>query len=171
MQEISERYSFDPYDYDVRGLRKSDGKSLRDVIKGFEYDFHQLHTAEYAELLYANTATMSLLARSNNAAQFLSYGMDLTHGDSFEPEHDAFANHEMDRHSKSVFVYGIDSAFMKDRYANGYPIIDENTEIYPLTLLVDDSMRDGTIRLAVPTSDDGDEEDVVNVDVPKFEYA
>ena len=33
-------------------------------------------------------------------------------------------------------------------------------------------MRDGTIRLAVPTSDDDDDElEPVTIDVPKFEYA
>ena len=52
----------------------------------------------------------------------------------------------------------------------GYPILDENSDIYPLTLLVDDTMRDNEVRLAVPTMDDGDETEDVIIDVPKFEY-
>ena len=75
----------------------------------------------------------------------------------------------MEIHSKSVFVYGIDSAYMDNFDENGYPIIDENSEIYPLTLLVDDSMLDDVIRLTVPTIE-GDEAILINVNVPKFEY-
>ena len=75
----------------------------------------------------------------------------------------------MDIHSKSVFVYGIDSAYMDNFDENGYPIIDENSEIYPLTLLVDDSMLDDVIKLTVPTID-GDKAILININVPKFEY-
>jgi hypothetical protein len=32
-------------------------------------------------------------------------------------------------------------------------------------------MRDGELRLAVPTLDDGDEAENVTIDVPQFEYA
>jgi hypothetical protein len=78
----------------------------------------------------------------------------------------------MDKYSDNIYVYGIDSAFMTDFDENGYPIIDEDSDIYPLTLLVDDNMRDDTIRLAVPTTDDdGDELVPVTIDVPQFEYA
>jgi len=53
-----------------------------------------------------------------------------------------------------------------------YPILNEDSDIYPLTLLVDDAMRYGELRLAVPTLDDGDDEtENVTIDVPQFEYA
>ena len=140
-KELYKTYYFDSADYDKRGRRKSDGKSFRDVIKEFEYDFHDTFSTEYALNLYANSRTMALLAKSNDAAPFLTYGMD------------------------------IDSAFMTEFDEYGYPILDENSDIYPLTLLVDDTMRDNEVRLAVPTMDDGDETEDVIIDVPKFEYA
>ena len=65
----------------------------------------------------------------------------------------------------------IDSAFMTEFDEYGYPILDENSDIYPLTLLVDDNMRDNEVRLAVPTMDDGDETQDVTINVPQFEYA
>ena len=40
--------------------------------------------------------------------------MDLTQGTSFDAERDPYINHEMDKHSKSIYVYGIDSAFMTE---------------------------------------------------------
>ena len=73
--------------------------------------------------------------------------------------------------SFSIYVYGIDSAFMTEFDEYGYPILDENSDIYPLTLLVDDTMRDNEVRLAVPTMDDGDETEDVTINVPQFEYA
>ena len=50
-------------------------------------------------------------------------------------------------------------------------VIDEEAGIFPLTLLIDNSMRDGVIRLATPTSGDEGEEEHVVIDSPKFEYA
>ena len=76
----------------------------------------------------------------------------------------------MDSHSQYFFVYGIDSAFMTEFDENGYPIINEDSDIYPLTLLIDSAMGNGVVRLAVPTIDDDDTETVI-IDVPKFEYA
>ena len=80
-------------------------------------------------------------------------------------------NHEMDRHSKYIYVYGIDSAFMTELDENGYPILDEDDDIYPLTLLIDDGMNDNTIRLAVPTSGDSEDMQPVTIGSPKFVYA
>ena len=97
--------------------------------------------------------------------------MDLTQGRSFDAEKDPHINHQMDMHSNYIYVYGIDSAFMTKYDEYGYPIIDENSDIYPLTLLVDDNMGEGSIRLAVPTLDDDDELEPVTIDVPQFEYA
>ena len=169
--ELYKTYYFDPADYDERGRRKSDGKSFRDVIKEFEYDFHDTYSTEYALNLYANSRTMALLAKSNDAASFLMYGMDLTQGKSFDAVQDPFVNHEMEKYSPNIYVYGIDSAFMTEFDEYGYPILDENSDIYPLTLLVDDTMRDNEVRLAVPTMDDGDETEDVTINVPQFEYA
>jgi hypothetical protein len=114
---------------------------------------------------------MDLLARSNDAAPFLLYGMDLTQGESFDAIQDPFINHEMDKHSEKIYVYGIDSAFMTEFDEYGYPILNEDSDIYPLTLLVDNTMRDGELRLAVPTLDDGDDTENVTIDVPQIEYA
>ena len=169
-KELYKTYYFDSADYDKRGRRKSDGKSFRDVIKEFEYDFHDTYSTEYALNLYANSRTMALLAKSNYAAPFLTYGMDLTQGKSFDAVQDPFVNHEMEKYSPSIYVYGIDSAFMTEFDEYGYPILDENSDIYPLTLLVDDTMRDNEVRLAVPTMDDGDETEDVTINVPQFEY-
>ena len=164
-------YYFKPTDFNEKGRRISDGMTFRDVVKEFERDFHERHSAEYALNLYANSQTMNLLARSNDAAPFLLYGMDLTQGKSFDAVQDPFVNHEMEKCSEKIYVYGIDSAFMTEFDEYGYPILNENSGIFPLTLLVDDTMRDGELRLAVPTLDDGDETKNVTIDVPQFEYA
>ena len=170
-KEITETYYFTPSDFNEKGRRFDDGMTFRDVVKDFERDFHERHSTEYALNLYANSQTMDLLARSNDAAPFLLYGMDLTQGKSFDAVQDPFINHEMGKHSKKIYVYGIDSAFMTEFDEYGYPILDENSDIYPLTLLVDDTMRDNEVRLAVPTMDDGDETEDVTINVPQFEYA
>ena len=170
-KEISETYSFRPLDFDEKGRRIVDGLSFRDVVKEYERDFHYRHSTEYALNLYANSQTMDLLARSNDAASFLLYGMDLTQGKSFDAVQDPFINHEMGKHSKKIYVYGIDSAFMTEFDEYGYPILNEDSDIYPLTLLVDNTMRDGELRLAVPTLDDGDDTENVTIDVPQLEYA
>jgi hypothetical protein len=171
-KEISETYYFNPSTFDSNGRMLDGGMTFRDLIKSFERDFHDLHSTEYALNLYANSNTMALLARSCDAAPFLIYGMDLTQGRTFDAEKDPYINHQMDIHSDYIYVYGIDSAFMTEFDEYGYPIIDEDGDIYPLTLLVDNNMRDGSIRLAVPTMDDGgDELEPVTIDVPQFEYA
>lgn len=170
VKEISITYYFIPADYDTNGRRIDDGMSFREVIKEFERDFHEVHSAEYAMNLYANSRTMNLLAKSCDAAPFLAYGMDLTQGTSFDPEKDPYINHKMDKYSKFICVYGIDSAFMTESEENGYPILDEDSEIYPLTLLIDKTMRDGSVRLSTPSTDDNSTEDVI-INVPQLEYA
>ena len=170
-KELYKTYYFVPTDYDNRGRRKSDGKTFRDVVKEFEYDFHDTYSNEYALNLYANSLTMALLAKSSDAAPFLVYGMDLTQGKSFDAVQDPYVNHEMEKYSPNIYVYGIDSAFMTEFDEYGYPVLDEDSDIYPLTLLVDNTMRDDEVRLAVPTMDDRDETEDVVIDVPKFEYA
>ena len=170
-KEISETYNYKPSDFNQDGRRKSDGKTFRDFIKECEIDFHTRHSAEYAHNLYANSQTMALLARSNNAAPFLIYGMDLTKGNSFDPIEDPYVNHVMDKASKKVYVYGIDSAFMTEFDESGYPLLNDDSSIFPLTLLVDDNMRNDEFRLSVPTTDDGDESEEVIIDAPIFEYA
>ena len=170
-KELYKTYYFNPAGYDNRGRRKSDGKTFRDVVKEFEYDFHETYSTEYALNLYASSRTMALLAKSKDAAPFLIYGMDLTQGKSFDAIQDPFVNHEIEKHSANIYVYGIDSAFMTEFDEYGCPVLDEDSDIYPLTLLVDNTMRDNVVRLAVPTMDDGDETEDVIIDVPKFEFA
>ena len=74
-KEITETYYFKPTDFNEKGRRISDCVTFRDVVKDFERDFHERHSTEYALNLYANSQTMDLLARSNDAAPFLLYGM------------------------------------------------------------------------------------------------
>ena len=169
-KEIIETYYFNHSDYNADGKREKDGVSFRDVVKNFERNFHQLHPTEYAMNLYANKRTMDLLSKSCNAAPFLSYGMDLCNGNAFNPQYHPLINHQMDKYSKYIFVYGIDSAFMTDFDEHGYPILNEDSEIYPLTLLIDGNMKDGTIKLGMPTTDD-DEPEQVTTDVPQIQYA
>lgn len=166
--EITETYSFNPKDYHD-GLRETDGKSFRDVVKDFERDFHNRHRNEYALNLYANSFTMHLLEEACGAMSFLSYGMDLTQGSAFDAVQDPFVNHAMERYSQNIIVYGIDSAYMETSDGNG--VIDEEKGIFPLTLLIDNSMRDGTLRLATPTLDDEGEKENIVINSPKFEYA
>lgn len=169
-KEISEIYYFNPDDFNESGRSIRGGCTFRDLIKDYEIDFHNRHTTEYALNLYGNSQTMNLLARSCNAAPFLLYGMDLTQGEAFDAVKDPYINHQMDSHSKYIFVYGIDSAFMTDYDEYGYPELNEDSGIYPLTLLIDSTMGNGVVRLAVPSLDDDDTETVI-IDVPKFEYA
>ena len=170
-KELYKTYYFAPADYDMRGKRKSDGVSFLDVVKEFEYDFHNTYSTAYALNLYANSRTMALLSKSKDAAPFLMYGMDLTQGKSFDAVQDPYVNHEMEKHSKFIYVYAIDSAFMTEFDEYGYPVLDEDSDIYPLTLLIDNTMRDNEVRLAVPTMDDGDEIENVIIDAPIFEFA
>ena len=170
-KELSKKYYYNPSDFNTLGRRKSDGVTFRNIIKEFEYDFHETYSTEYALNLYACSRTMALLAKSKDAAPFLMYGMDLTQGKSFDAIQDPYVNHEMEKHSANIYVYGIDSAFMTEFDEYGCPVLDEDSDIYPLTLLVDNTMRDNEVRLAVPTMDDGDETEDVTINVPKFEYA
>lgn len=170
-KEIYETFTFKPSDFDGNGYRVSDGMSFRDVLKTFEYDFHNKHTNEYALNMYANSKTMRLLAISCKAAPFLIYGMDLTHGNAFHPIDDPNINHEIDKYSKYMTVYGIDSAYMQDYDANGYPLFDEDSDIIPLTLLTDNTLSDGELRLSSYIDEDGDIKDNVVITSPKLEYA
>ena len=169
-KEISEIYHFNPDDFDERGRRKADGKTFRDVVKDFEYAFHGSHSTEYALNFYSNSQTMRLLAKSNDAAPFLAYGMDLFEGNAFDAEKDAYANHQMDLRSKNILVYGIDSAYMTEFDEFGYPVFGKEKGIFPLTLLIDETMSDGVVRLATPTSDDDGELAPVTNNVPQKEY-
>ena len=168
--EISESYNFNPSDFDTEGNRIPDGTSFREVIKQFEYDFHRVHSADYALNLYANARTMRLLSKSCGAAPFLVYGMELTQGNSFDVAQDPCINHQMEAYGKMIYVYGIDSAFMIDFDDNGYPLLDKEESIYPLTLLVDNEMRDGEVRLSTPSLD-GDYEEIETVNTPQLEFA
>ncbi len=170
-KEIIETYRFDPNDF-TDGM-KENGTTFREVVADFERDFHLRHSGDYAYNLYANRNTMRLLEKGNEAAEFLSYGLELTQGTTFRPEEDGEFNDAMDKHSKFVMVYGIDSAYMNELDEDGDPIFGGDTDIYPLTLLIDGTMPDGVLRLATPTIDDDDDEDPVPVlvDTPKYNFA
>lgn len=167
--EISETYRFRMADFDSRGRRKTDGETFRNVIKTYEHDFHARHSNEFALNLYANARTMHLLECSCDADSHLMYGMDLTQGKSFDPESDPRINHAMNDTGRYILVYGIDSAFMTEESESGCPAINEDLGIYPLTLLIDSTMSDETLRLSVPTGND-DEETAAPVDIPEYVY-
>ena len=170
-KEICETYSFNPDDFNEKGRRKSDGLSFRDLIVDFEVDFHRRHSTEYALNLYCNSRTMQLLERACDAAPFMTYGMDLTQGTAFDAGQDPEINHKIDQESKNIIVYGIDSAFMTEFDEFGSPTLTEDGDIYPLTLLIDNTMKDNYVRLAVPTLDDDSEDEIIPIDVPKIEFA
>lgn len=130
--EIIDTYIFNLEDC-YCGLRKKDGKTFRDVVKEFEYDFHNRHSCEYALNLYANSATMHILASSCGAVSFLSYGMDLTQGNAFDAVQDPFVNHEIERYSQNVIVYGIDSAYIET--PNVDIAIDEEKRHLPFNVI------------------------------------
>ena len=106
-KELYKTYYFNPADYDNRGRRKSDGMTFRDLIKEFEYDFHETYSTEYALNFYANSQTMALLAKSKDAAPFLMYGMDLTQGISFDAIQDPYVNHEMENWGVIKEMYNV----------------------------------------------------------------
>ena len=170
--EIKRTYCFSPRDFDINGKRVSDGIPFREILKGFEYDFHSRHSNYYALFLFANMQTMLLLARSCNANKNMIYGMDLIGVDGdFEPN----INHRIEEASnkKNIVVYGIDSAFMP-LDENGISRIDEEKMIYPLTLLIDNNLNDGILHLKYLDDDNtNDDEDCVtpiNVDENSFKY-
>ena len=169
--EIKETYHFLPRDFDINGKRVSDGNHFREILKEFECDFHARHSNYYALFLFANTQTMLLLSRSCNAKENMIYGMDLIGVDSdFEPN----INHLIEEASnrKNIVVYGIDSAFMlPDK--NGIPKIDEEKMIYPLTLLIDNNMKDGMLYLKYLDDDNENGEDClipINVDEKQIKW-
>lgn len=166
---MSETYRYNPTDYNQRGLRKSDLKSFRDVVKDMEEDFHALHPSDYAWNLYGNSKVMRLLEKACGANSKFSYGMELTKGRQFHPIFDPRANFQMGLFSELITVYGIDSAYMTKKNEYGYPIINEEKGIFPLTLLIDDDMEDGVVRLAKPIFDDGDDDEVdIPIDVKEL---
>jgi hypothetical protein len=167
--EIKETYNFSPKDFDINGKRISDGKPFRELLKEFEFDFHTRHPNYYALYLFANHQTMLILSRSRNAKSNMIYGMDLIEGD-FDPT----TNHFIEKASnkKNIIVYGIDSAFMQPD-ENGISRIDEEKMIYPLTLLIDNKMKDGVLQLKYLDDDDTNDEDCnipINVDESSFKY-
>lgn len=163
--EIKETYHFSPYDFDINGKRESDGKPFREILKEFEHDFHSRHSNHYALYLFANHGTMLLLSRSCNAKENMIYGMEL-----IDSEFDPMTNHFIEEAStkKNIVVYGIDSAFMTfDKDGNSE--IDKEKMIFPLTLLIDNKLRDGVLHLKYLDDDDRDDDLVIEpIDVDKL---
>jgi hypothetical protein len=151
--EIKETYYFMSKDFDANGKKQPCGTSFREVIKGFERDFHERHPSHYALFLFANELTMQLLERSCNADEDIRYGMDLING-HFDPA----TNYKIENHSRYKTVYMIDSAYSEEEglFWKG---------AYPLTLLIDDSLRSGVLLLKYLDDDDDEEEVVTPVDV------
>jgi hypothetical protein len=163
--EIKEIYHFSPQDFDINGKRVSDATSFREVLKEFERDFHFRHSNYYALYLFANHSTMLLLSRSCNARENMIYGMEL-----IDSEFDPTTNHFIEEVSskENIVVYGIDSTFM-DFDENGVPRIDEEKMIYPLTLLIDNNMKNGVLHLKYLDNKEDDKDFVMTpIDIEKL---
>ena len=161
-KEIFEIYTFNPDCFDQNG-KDNQGKTFREWVKDFERDFHEQHGNYYALNLYTNYSTMEILQKSCGAAPFLSYGMDLTVGNVFDPIKDPYHNYEMAKYNASIVVYAIDSAFMNPNSKEWG--MDEEKGIYPLTLLIDNKIPFCTLRLSAPYWDDSDDGDITE-DLP-----
>ena len=166
--KITETYYFIHQEFDTNGKRESDNISFRNLLKEFEIDFHTRHPNRYGQFMFANSRTMMLLSKSCNARDDMIYGMDLIDGE-FNPT----INHEIekaDNIGQNIVVYAIDSAYQPlDEY--GIPVIDGEKDIFPLTLLVDDSLKNGTLKLMYPSDDSSDEEwipEPININVKSF---
>lgn len=99
----------------------------------------------------------------------LIYGMEL-----IEDEFDPNTNHHIEKASnkKNIIVYGIDSAFMP-LDENGIPRIVEEKMIFPLTLLIDNNIRDGVLHLKYLDDEDSDEENInapINIDENNLKF-
>ena len=164
--EIKETYHFSPRDFDINGKRISDSVSFRNILKEFEYDFHERHPDYYALYLFANSRTMLILSHSCNAKENMIYGMEIIN-DEFDPNTNHFIEEASNK--KNIIVYGIDSVFMSPD-KNGMPKIDEEKMIFPLTLLIDNKIKDDTLHLKYLDDDDRNDEDLVDepIDVDKF---
>jgi len=167
--EITETYKFAPEDYDDKGRRKVSELKFRDWVTACEQDFHSVHSGMYALNFYGNSNTMRLLQASCDANPKLLYGMDLYHGRHFHPIKDPYINHKIDVKSEYITVYGIDSAFMPLN-EKGIPKFDEDKCIWPLTLLIDNDMLDGEIKLSCPDDDEKESEEQVVPVAPQYEY-
>jgi hypothetical protein len=167
--EIKETYHFSPQDFDINGNRKSDGLPFREVLREFECDFHARHSDYYALFLFANSKTMLILSHSCNAKPNMIYGMDLIEGD-FEPN----TNHCIEEagSKKNIVVYGIDSAYMLPD-ESGIPKIDEEKMVFPLTLFIDNELKNGVLQLKYLDDDDKNDENCdtpINVDENSFKF-
>jgi hypothetical protein len=163
--EITESYHFHPSDFNLQGRRMSDKETFRSVLKTWERDFHQSHSEYYAEYMYANRRTMLLLQHSCDADPRMLYGMD--YFGEFDPSISIKMEMAgMKNDSETIVVYGIDSAYMS---INGYVArFDEDKGNYPLTLLTDNELPDGVVKLMCPDDDDDDfEEELLPID---FEF-
>jgi hypothetical protein len=159
--ELKETYRFSNADFSFNGRRESDGLTFREVVKGYERDFHTRHPKHYALFLFANLRTMSLLQRSCDADSRLIYGMDLVDGE-FDPTTNLNIE-DAGVGSSKIVVYGIDSAYMPlDK--NGFPQIDGQKRINPLTLLIDAQLPDGVLQLKY-ADDSDDDDDMVSAPV------
>lgn len=157
--ETIERYYFSLNDYDAQGRHKITGTTFRQFVDECERHFHSAHSTSYAVFFYANQHTMTLLQHSCDANPMFSYGMELYNGNEFDPVEDPNANANIDHYSSRIMVYGIDSAYMEDN-KDGIKVMNENKGIFPLTLLIDNTMEDNTIKLSCPNTNNGDSDEI-----------
>jgi hypothetical protein len=155
--EIKETYYFSPNDFNVKGRHRMNDKTFREVVKEFERDFHKRHPSHFGIYLFANKNTMLLLQYSCDADANLIYGMDLIDG-----EFDPATNWKIENHSQYTTVYAIDSAYSFEAYSDN----EFKDGAYPLTLLIDDRLSNGTLLLKYLDDDEADDEvNPVGVDV------
>jgi hypothetical protein len=145
--KIAEFYTFKGDYFDKKGRRENDGISFRDIVKGFEEEFHKKYAPYYANCFVANLKTMMYLERSFRS----SCGCSLKKSEKYHFGGDVI-NGEL------TFDVAQKMADAKGRTLTGG--IDVYYDEEPLWLFTDSDMLDNTVKLMyMPVSDDDDEDE------------
>lgn len=141
-----EYYSFNNGDFDHQGFHRKTDQWFMDLIGEFEADFHNKFPTCYANHLFANHNTMTLINKAMDLADNESSGMDMIEG-----EVDLDTNLAMEEFSEESTIYAIGSK------------IEEN-EDEPILLIFNNKLSDGLILLRYIDDDESqDDEEPVPV--------
>ena len=144
---LEKTYSFIKEDYNQDGFNKTNGQLFLNFIAECENDFHEDLAVFIANCLFANSSTMYLMKCCYVTEEYDDFGMDLIDG-----EINMDVNLDIEKHSKRKTTYAIESRV-------------KGNEGEPLFLIIDENIKDGEFILKyIP---DDDEEDDVNLNVPK----
>ena len=151
MKTIEQTYYFNISEFNEYSNNRNSDKIFTDYFYDWEVDFYKQHKPYYANFVFANSLTMMLFRRCyENPVE--DYGMDLIDG-----EIDLDTNLAIDNHSKRRTVYAYGSK-LKGR-------TDE-----PVYLIIDDSIKEGSIIFKFvfedDAADDEDDDYEVEPDIP-----